>query len=127
MHFNIAISTFLHSSTQHRQWDRQPPLPTPRPTPFHTYIPTHPLNTPPRTPPPQHTPSGLGQAISKRASHDFIFRISLYPYLLIFCIFRGPSYGLTNIPKQSCRNDIFNAREPNICSLNYFFFLPGIN
>ena len=29
---------------------------------------------------------------------------------------------LTYPPKQSCRNDIFSAREPNIFSLNFLFF-----
>ena len=50
----------------------------------HTYTLTHPLNTPPHTHTPKHTPSGLGQAVFKGASHDFIFLISLYPHLLIF-------------------------------------------
>ena len=38
-----------------------------------------------------------------------------------FCSFETPAMYKTYLPKQSCRNDIFSAREPNICSLNKFF------
>ena len=35
-----------------------------------------------------------------------------------FCSLETPRMYWTYPPKQSCRNDIFSAREPNICSLN---------
>ena len=66
-------------------------------------------------------------------SHNFIFQSLLFSTLAdFFYIFRDPSYGLTYILKQSCRNDIglFSAREPTVCSLNQFFFeheLKGIS
>ena len=51
----------------------------------------------------------------KGTSHDLIFQILLFPHLLIFCIFRDSSHVLTyNIPNQSCRNNIFSARELNV-------------
>ena len=67
----------------------------------------------------------------KGTSYDFIFHISnftlfhtywfLFFFFFFFCSLETPPVYQTYPPKQSCRNDTFGAREPNICSLNWFF------
>ena len=52
----------------------------------------------------------------KGTSHDFIFQF-LSTLADVFAVSRPPVY-YTYPPKKSCRNDIFNARKPNNCSLN---------
>ena len=55
----------------------------------------------------------------KGTSHDSIFQFSLFFHTCwYFCSLETPSMYWTYPPKQSCRNDIISAREPNICSLN---------
>ena len=58
----------------------------------------------------------------KGTSHDIMFQISPFFHTSwYFCIFTDPSYVLSCIPKQTCRNNIFSAKESNIFSLNLFF------
>ena len=60
--------------------------------------------------------------LPRGTSHDSIFQFSLFSTLAdIFCSLETPPMYSTYPPKQSCRNDIFSAREPIICSLNKFF------